>query len=338
MKPLYFPYTFVTRKTALEIAAFFKEFALYQPSGDAIPGEMLPLADSGLLEVRIPDDSETSRFKRVIKDFRQWGHQQRTGEEIQAAVLRSSKDPVPFFDESSLTQIVAGIRQQIKPSHKSDAMDSTFEARVFLAFAQEYDRQYEEISEELGAYKDKVKDLVDGIDAEGNNPIKAPLSGLEIRRSDPAEFMVLRRLEAWASLYHKDTADPEVLLTTHPRVLDHIKELFPSIERIHEFPCVSAGPATDETLEAWQEGLLKHLSQLAKAEWPAALDRAPQAVEADKNEANLSLTVYIIPDFMPRDCMARCLSPSHIPYGEQVPTSHMRNTIIGLIQPSNPSK
>ena len=334
MKPLYFPYTFVTRKTAQEISAFFKDFALYQPNSDAIPGEMLPLADSGLLEVRIPDDSETSRFKRVVKEFQHWGHQQRTGEEIQAAVLRSSKDPVPFFDESSLTQIVAGIRQQMTPSHKSDAMDSTFEARLFLAFAQEYDRQYQEINEELGVYKDKVKDLVDGIDAEGNNPIKAPLSGLEVQRSDPAEFMVLRRLEAWAILYHKDTADPQVLLTTHPRVLDHIKELFPYIERIHEFPCASADPATVETREAWQQGLLKHLSQLAQAEWPAALDRAPQAVEADKNEDNLSLTVYIIPDVMPRDCMARCLPPSHIPSGGQVPTSRMRNTIIGLIHPS----
>ena len=334
MKPLYFPYTFVTRKAALEISVFFKAFAVYQPNGDPIPGEMLPLADSGLLEVRIPDDSETSRFKRVVKDFRLWGHQQRTGEEIQAAVLRSSNDPVPFFDESSATQIVAGIRQQTTPSHKSDAVDSTFEARVFLAFAQEYDRQNQDINWELGAYKDKVKDLVDGIDAEGDNPIKAPFSGLEIRQSDPAEFMVLKRLEAWASLYHKDTADAELLLTTHPGVLDHLSELFPSIVRIYEFACESADLGKDEARQAWQQNLLMHLSQLAQTDWPAALDMPSQVFEADKNEAHFCLCVYIIPDLMPRDCLARCLSSSDIRSGGQVPTSRIRNTIIALIQPS----
>ena len=338
MKPLYFPYTFVTRRSALEISAFFKDFVVFQPSSDPLPAEMQSLVDSGLLEVRIPDASEDSRFKRVVKDFQRWGNQQRTGEEIQAAVLRSSKDPVPFFDESSATQIVAGIRQQVAPSPKSDATDSTFEARVFLALAQEFDRQYQEINGELGAYTDKVKDLFAGINAEGNNSIKEPLSGLEIRQSDPAGFMVLRRLEAWECLYHKDTADPGILLTTSALILDHLIEHIPSVERIHQFTCASAGPEKDETREMWQQSLLMYLNEVTQVKWPAASNLPPHAFEVDSSEADLSLSVYIIPDSMPRDCLARCITPTHRRSGGQIPPSAIRNTIICLIQPFEISK
>jgi hypothetical protein len=334
MKPLYFPYTFVSRKTALEISAFFKHFVVYQPSDDPLPAEMRSLVDTGLLEVRTPDASETSRFKAVVRDFQQWGHQQRAGEEIQAAVLRSSKDPVPFFDESSSTQIVADVKQQSTPSHKSDETDSTFKARVFLAFAQEFDRQHQEINGEVGSYRDKVKDLLADIDAEGRNPIKTRWSDLEIRQSDPSEFMVLRRLEAWESLYRKDNTDPGILLTTNRRILDRLNEHIASVERIHQFACASAGLEKDEARREWQQSLLIHLSQLAQAKWPATLDLPPNAFGAEINEADLSLSVYLIPDLMPRDCLARCISPAPRSSGGQAPPSPMRNTIIGLIQPS----
>lgn len=338
MKPLYFPYTFVTRKTALEISAFFKKLVVYQPSEDPLPDEMQSLVDSNLLEVRIPDASDASRFKRVVKDFRHWGDQQRTDEEIRAAVLRSSKDPVPFFDESFSTQIIASIRQQSEPSHKDDQTDSTLEARVFLALAQEFDRQHQEMNGDLVVYKDRIKDLFDDINAEGNNPIKAPLSGLEIRQSDPAEFMVLRRLNAWVRLHLKDTADPGILLTTSPRILDHLNEHIPSVERMHQFTCTAAGPGKDEIREEWQQSLLVYLAELAKSKRPADPDLPAPAFETEDSEADISLSVYIIPDLMPRDCLAGCISSSPSRMGGQAPPSPIRNTIIGLIQPSEPFK
>ena len=338
MKPLYFPYTFIPRKTALEISAFFKNFVIYQPSDEPLPEEMQALADSGLLEVRVPDASVASRFSRVVKDFQYWGDQQRTGEEIRAAVLRSSKDPVPFFDESSSTQIVADLRQQSEPALKDDQTDSTFEARVFLALAQEYDRQHQEMNGDLGAYEDKVQDLIDDINAEGNNPIKAPLTELEFRQSDPAEYMVPGRLDAWVSLYLKDTADPGVLVTTNPGILDHINELIPDVEKIHQFSCAAADPEKGEIRAQWQKSLLMYLSEAATTKWPADLDLPPNTFDAEGSETDLSLTVYIIPDLMPRDCLAECISSSHIHSGGPVPTSSIRNTVFGLIQPSEPSK
>ncbi len=335
MKPLYFPYTFVTRKTALEISAFFKDFAIYQPSNEPLPEEMQALADSGLLEVRIPDASDASRFNRVVKDFQHWGSQQRTGEEIRAAILRASQDPVPFFDESSSAQIVADLRQHSDSSLKDDQPDSTLEARVFLALAQEFDRQHQEMKGDLGAYGDKVKDLLDDINVEGNNPIKAPSTELELNKSDPAEYMVPGRLDAWVSLYLKDTADPGVLVTTSPGILDHITEHVPDVEKIHQFSCAAADPEMDEIRAQWQESLLMYLNEAATTKWPADLDLPPMTLDAEGSETDLSLTVFIIPDLMPRDCLAGCLSPSHTRSGAPVPTSSIRNTLIGLIQPSN---
>ncbi|MBW2410723.1 MAG: hypothetical protein JRF72_13060 [Deltaproteobacteria bacterium] len=295
---------------------------------------MQALADSGLLEVRVPDASDASRFNRVVKDFRRWGDQQRTGEEIRAAALRSGKDPVPFFDESSATQIVADLRQQSEPFLEDDQTDSTLEARVFLALAQEYDRQHQEMNGDLGAYEEKVKDLFDDINAEGNNPIKAPLTELELSQSDPAEFMVPGRLDAWVCLCLKDTADPGVLVTTSPGILEHINEHIPHVEKIHQFSCAAADPQEDEIHAQWQKSLLIYLSEAATTQWPADLDLPPNTFDAEGRETDLSLAVYIIPDLMPRDCLAECISPSHIRSLGPVPTSSIRNTVIGLIQPS----
>ncbi|MBT8372420.1 MAG: hypothetical protein KJO34_15745, partial [Deltaproteobacteria bacterium] len=80
MKPLYFPHTFVSRQTALEVSAFFENFVVFQPSEEPLPEEMQTLADSGLLDVQIPDISNASRFRAVVKNFRRWGNQQRSSD------------------------------------------------------------------------------------------------------------------------------------------------------------------------------------------------------------------------------------------------------------------
>jgi len=352
MKPLYFPYTFVSRQTARAVSGFFNNFVVYQPSADPLPAEMQALADSGLLDVQIPDPSNSARIDDVVKNFRRWGNQQRTGEEVQAAVLRSNTDPVPLFDESSASQIVADFRDHLSSSPAGNEKDSTFEARVFLAFAQEFDRQNEEIKGDLGAYKDKVRHLFADINAEGNNPVKEPLAGLEIRQDDPAEYMVLRRLEAWAGLHDKDNANSGILLTSSPVVMEHILAHIPSVEKIHQFKSLSSPTEKNENFEMWQKNMLMYLIDLTQVKRPAAPDLPPEApdlppeapdlppgaIGPESIEANLSLSVHLIPDLMPKDCLAGCISASPPRTGGPSAPTTIRNTVIGLIEPFDPSK
>jgi hypothetical protein len=54
MKPIYFPFTYVPRWVAETLAACFKQFTVYQPSGRKLPAEMQPWVEANVMEVRLP--------------------------------------------------------------------------------------------------------------------------------------------------------------------------------------------------------------------------------------------------------------------------------------------
>jgi len=338
MKPLYFPYTFISRQTALAVSAFFENFVVFQPSEEPLPEEMQTLADGGLLDVQIPDTSNVSRFKAVVKNFRRWGNQQRSSDEIQAAVLRSSTDPVPLYDESSTSRIVSDLRHQLESPEAGGVMSTTFEARVFLAFAQEFDREHQEINGDLGDYKDKIRHLIANFNAEGTSPVKEPLSELEIRQSDSAEYMLFQRLQAWAKVHAQGPADTGILLTSSSAVLEHITAQIPGVEIIHEFTSAPVSVQKDESFTEWRKNLLLYLVELAQIQWPAAPELPPDGFNPKNDQANLSLSVHLIPDLAPRDCLARCFSPSWANTGGEAEPVTVRNTVIGLIRPLETSK
>jgi hypothetical protein len=338
MKPLFFPYTFVSRQTALEVSAFFEKFLVFQPSEEPLPEEMQTLADGGLLDVQIPHTSNASRFKAVVNNFRRWGNQQRSSDEIQAAVLRSSTDPVPLYDDSSASRIVSDLRRQLGSSEAGDVMSTMFEARVFLAFAQEFDREHQEIKVDLGDYKDQTRHLIASINAEGTSSVKEPLSELEIRRSDSAEYMLIQRLQAWAKVYAQGPADTVILLTSSSAVLEHVSAQLPGVETVHEFTSAPVSVQKDESFTEWRKNLLLYLGELTQIQWPAAPNPPPDGFNLKNDQANLSLSVHLIPDLAPRDFLARCISPSLTDTSGGAAPGTVRNTVIGLIRSSNRSK
>jgi hypothetical protein len=338
MKPLYFPYTFVSRQTALEVSAFFEKFVVFQPSEEPLPEEMQTLADGGLLDVQIPDTSNASRFRAVVNNFQRWGNQQRSSDEIQAAVLRSSTDPVPLYDDSSASRIVSDLRRQLESPQAGDIMSKAFEARVFLAFAQEFDREHQEITGDLGDYKDKTRHLIANFNAGGTRPVKEPLSELEIRQSDSAEYMLFQRLQAWAKVHAQGPADTGILLTSSSAVLEHVSAQIPGVETFHEFTSAPVSDQKDESFTEWRKNLLRYLVDLAQIQWPAAPNPPPDGFNPKNEQANLSLSVHLIPDLAPRDCLARCISPSPANAAGGAEPVSVRNTVIGLIRHLKTSK
>jgi predicted AlkP superfamily phosphohydrolase/phosphomutase len=70
VKPIYFPYTYVPRWVAETLAACFKQFTVYQPSGRKLPAEMQPWVEANVMEVRVPVQTEDEALAKVVKDFR----------------------------------------------------------------------------------------------------------------------------------------------------------------------------------------------------------------------------------------------------------------------------
>jgi hypothetical protein len=294
---------------------------------------MQDLADSGLLSIQIPEASLADHFKDVIQKFQRWGSQHRSGDEIQAAVLHAYTDPVPLFDESSASQILADFRRSLEPSDTRAIVDPVFDARVFLALAQEFDRQWWEINRDLGDYQDKVRHLYADINVEETNPVKEPLSTLEIRPGDPIGYLPIKRLEAWAGLYGRDKGDSGILLTSSPAVVEHFAAHIPVLEKIHQFGSVPVAGGRGEDSGKWRENLLVYLIRLTQAQWPAAPNLPPDVFNPNKQDVRFCLTIHLIPDVAPRDCFVRCLSASLPNSGRKTVSSTIRNTVIGLIQP-----
>lgn len=332
MKPIYFPHTYVSEQTARAISTYFKRMVVYQASARPLPAEMQALAESGFLDVRIPDPSDQSRFDDVVKNFQNWGDLYFDDRSMKTAFSRSAGEPIPFFNESAASQIVADVKNELNPNQPPKAADALFDARIFIEFAQEFDRQSHDIHQDLGAQDEKMRHLFAGIKGAKDDPAAADLFAAQSSKSDPGEFMVLRRLEAWMYLFEKDAAASGMLLAGSRSLLEHILDKIPTAEKIHAYHSV-ADPWTDPAaLCSWRQNLMSTLTSLVKTKPLASAHMPVNAYPAVPGEPCVLLDLYLIPDLTPRDCLAACISKPFPRSRNQPPTSDIQNTLIGLVE------
>jgi len=332
MKPIYFPHTYVTPQTARAISVYFKSMVVYQASARPLPAEMQALAESGFLDVRIPDPSDQSRFDDVVKNFQNWGDLYFDDRSMKTAFSRSAGEPIPFFNESAASQIVADVKNELNPNQPPKAADAIFDARIFIEFAQEFDRQSHDIHQDLGTHNEKMRHLLAGLKGATDDPAADNWFAAESSKNDPGEFMGLKRLEAWMHLFEKDTAASGMLLAASRSLLEHLLDNVPTSEKIHVYHS-AADPWTDpETLGSWRQNLMSTLTSLVKAKPPASTDMPLNPYPADSGEPCVSLDLYLIPDLTPLESLAACISKPLPRSGNQPARSDIQNTLIGLVQ------
>ena len=74
MKPIYFPYTYISNQVAGAVAACFGRFMIYQPLADRLPPTMRSWVEKGVIEIRIPFDplaqsKAYNKLKTYIEDI-----------------------------------------------------------------------------------------------------------------------------------------------------------------------------------------------------------------------------------------------------------------------------
>jgi hypothetical protein len=294
---------------------------------------MQPLAECGFLDVRVPDASVQSRFDNVVKNFRSWGNLHFDNQGVKTALSRLASEPVPFFNDSATSQIVADVKDELQPQKTSEAPSLRFDARVFIELAQQFDRQSDEINQDLSRYDEKVKDLFADIKGAGEHPDADYLPGPDISGNNPVEYLILKRLEAWSYLFEQDAADSGILLTGSRFLLDHILDNVPSAEKIQTYKCTICPGMHDEAFHLWQDNLMTKLASLVKAGRPASADMPLSEVADESGDPRVSLNLYLLPELRPLDFLAASVSKPFLRSDKQIPTSHIRNTVIGLITP-----
>ena len=329
MKPIYFPFTYVSESVGKALSTCFGQITVYQISGAKVPVDMQNLVKDGILDIRIPMEINGDLLDKIHKNYRIWidTHQ---GTEI--AFLKAMAHKIPFFDENASSQIRAELKKNTPQIQTQERSDPLFNAGLFLHMAQEYDLQNEKLSRDLRDIDAMETDFMKDLKGDEDN-IQAPgRKHTSIDPKDPGRYMAAERIEAWASFMVKDPRDFGLFITTSRAVLEHIVDILPETTQINCVDDVPAGEDKDEAWVSWRSEFLKSLEMLAIQSVPAGLDNRVPPPEVSGSKTNVSLTLFMLPDKTPRDCFTGFVGIDALRNGTTKTTSPFKNTLIGLVE------
>jgi len=333
MRPIYFPYTYISQQTAAGLANYFRQITIYQASARQVPVEMQKLIDDGFLDIHAPITTDQTKLDDVLKNFQNWAAIHSHRQELKTAILQSGMDPIPFFEDSAVSQIVADIKSDLHQKTGPEVPDALFHARLFLEFAQEFDRQSQDTRENLRAYERKAKYLFKDIKGESEDQAHNTPAGFKIMTGDPGEYMVFRRLDAWTHLFQADAAARGVFISSNRTIVEHMIGVMSTAEKIYQANTIPDSTDGTKDFRAWQDNLLANMVGLAKIKWPTSTDGFGTAGVSKMVDCKTTLSVYLLPDIPPHMCFARAISKNFSQPDGQHHESPVRNTLIGLVEP-----
>jgi hypothetical protein len=329
MRPIYFPFTYISKPTAQALAACFTHTAVYQLSTSKIPDEMRESADRGLFEIRIPVHDNGEKLDAIVKEYRTWADVHR-GSEI--GFLKFMADKIPYFDETSSSQIRAFIKKSGEKPSPREKPDPLFHARLFLHMAQELDLQNDRLTRDLVAVEAMEEDFMKALKGENeDDPARAAaINALET--DDPGHYMTEERIESWSLLMQQDPQVSGIFITSSRAVLDLLVDRMPEMEEVTRFDAFPAGVPDAQALATWQDELIKHLETLATGPWPAETEAMANPPEVPGSESTTALTLFIAPGKTPLEFFADFVDTDAL-QGESTPDSpRFKNTLIGLVE------
>lgn len=271
-------------------------------------------------------------LKRVVQNFRSFASLHQNSKEIKTAALLRQPGSMPFFDESAVSQIIRNVKKNLKSETNAKNLDPLFGAQVFLHFAQEFDRQHDELSRELGLYDQRSQALFKNL--RGPDQIDTAVIGpaAEIKADAPGEYMALDRLQAWARLFMEDPVDSGLFVTSSQSVFNHLMESQPGVEKIIRLAELPAALAQDEASSAWRNKFIKQIQQLIKndgSEPERGLADIPRARTAGDKVA---LTLCRLRGRSSRDLFASILEPQTSPKIKSHRFVKSKNILLGFIE------
>jgi hypothetical protein len=332
MKPIYFPFTYVPRNVAHALAAIFGGFIVYQPSGKKLPDEMQSWVEAGVMEIRVPDQTDDQGLEKVVKDFRSFANLHSDSQDLKTAALLGRQGAIPFFNESSTSRIMAELKKGGASDSSIKGSDPLFCARVFLGFAQDFDRQGDELNRGLGIHEQQSSEMLKTLKGEPelDPAVFAPQAGSGI--PDPGEYMAQARLQAWAQLFQKDPVGSGLFVTSSKTVFNQMMAKVPAAEEIVQSQGLPVNEIEAKALSAWRDSFLKQLNHLAETHGSASEDMGLKPSFEGANGTNLRLTLYLAPGQIPSDFFAPYLDAQQPPEKKTDQKAKIKNTLVGLVE------
>jgi hypothetical protein len=329
MKPIYFPFTFISKPIVEALSACFKQTAVYQISSQKVPENMQEWRKSGTLDIRIPVEGDEKKLDKILADYKAWINLHQ-GSEI--AFLKTQADKIPIFDETSSSQIRDDIKKKIRENQSQEQPDDLFNARLFLQIAQEFDLQNIELKQDLLLFETKEQDLMKNLKGE-NEDLHLKIAGNRtLEADDPGHYMTKERIMSWTRLMQHDQQVSGLFVTSSRAMLEYLIDIAPEVEKLICFDAIPVFENRVEEMERWQVGLMESLEMLATNQLPSSTDGIFNAPAAEGCERKVALTLYIVPGETPHDFFVRCVEGDLFCAKDENQKTGIKNTLIGLFE------
>ena len=341
MKPIYFPFTYISKPVAEALYTCFGKTIFYQPSSKNIPEEIRKLSERDVLDIRIsgkPEKKDEEKLSAILKEYNAWASLHQGNRGVQLDFFKALKNKIPFFNETSASQIKADLRNITAENPIQKEPDPVFNARIFLSIAQEFDMQSDKIDLEMASFETARKDLIKTLKGKDETLPLVPGYGDEFKAGNlsDCEYMIPERVEAWALLMCCDLMHDRkemfgLFVTTSRQAIDYLLEKAPENENIFSIDAIPMMENQVEETAKLQKGLMEHLEMVAESSRP--LERGDfTAVTNDlKCETKVSLSLYIVPKTSPLEYFSRFIRFDSTCGEIEKGRAKFKNTLIGHI-------
>ncbi|MGD9236144.1 MAG: hypothetical protein PVF09_05685 [Desulfobacterales bacterium] len=332
IQPIYFPFTYVPRWVAEILVAGFQHLYVYQPSGKDLPAEMQIWVQKNAMKVCVPVSAEEQNFTEIVKAFQQFARLHADVRDLKSAAFWNQQGATPFFDETSASQIVADLKKGQKPDTGLADSEALLRARVFLEFAQEFDRQNAELQQELQDTDRRSEELLKHLSGQKNNESDFTRLTADIKLDDPGDYMPQDRLQAWIRLFLEKPIDSGFLVTGSPTIFYSLIENRVPNGKLFELKGLPTLTLNDDVLMAWRETACLQIKNGIESESSFAANAFARLPTLPEHAARFKLTLCRLPGCTPTQLFTRFLN---LPNGEKNKFNQMpdiKNTLIGLLE------
>jgi hypothetical protein len=291
MKPILFPYTYVTDATTTVCCHFFGGLAVYQTSMTHVPETMRKAADKGILDLILPDPQHSKEMDAILADIEKWTRYHGGGV---TSFLKGYQDQVPFFGSSSVSQIKQDIQSKKQGvSHGAPQEDPRLRAGIFLQMAQEFDIHNLGLCHQMQQHDSMEKNLFRELKGDDHSSHGTPEGHLSYQHDDPFEFMIMDRLTAWSQVMQAHGHVQGPLVTTHASVLSLIQDHIPdTLILAATVPEIQGNGGTGKKE---QQDLVDHCQHLIRTPWSQLNDSGLLNTYPAESTGQRSLKLYLVP-------------------------------------------
>lgn len=188
VRPVYFPFTFLSSGRLSRLERLFRSISVLQPGSERLPEEMQPFAAGGFLAALRPGVSVDA----AVRDYLRWGDRHREG----VGVVAAWRQHDPPGRDADVFEIAAELRRRAVGPAGAPPADDLHEAALFLHLAQTGDQQRDHVARSLHECDRRHHGLFEAVRGEASGAVEAPFVSV------PADDGRLpRRMAAWARVF-----------------------------------------------------------------------------------------------------------------------------------------